>query len=93
MIVAIISIVLLGFCVIALLVRPITRGFNHNMRGEAFGSAREAGPKLDLAGVAVIASVAVLTGAGLLAPIPACAHSWPLHGFSLLPVAWRVRVP
>ena len=47
MIVAIISIVLLGFCVIALLVRPITRGFNHNMRGEAFGSAREAGPKLD----------------------------------------------
>ena len=47
MVVSIILFVLLGFCVLALLVRPFTRGFNHNLRGEAFGSAREAGPKLD----------------------------------------------
>ena len=47
MIVSIVLFILLGFFVLASLVRPFTRGFNHNLRGEAFGSAKEAGPKLD----------------------------------------------
>jgi protease-4 len=49
MVVSIILFVLLGFCVLALISRSVTRGLNlgHSLRGEAFASAREAGPKLE----------------------------------------------